>query len=119
MSVQEIFVGHPQLVARQRPSEFRYAVTRLFELYNQDTEGLTVTGVAWNGKDRTILAAGYGCYLLSDDPTRGLVCCWSIKNPFQPERIYRMDRCILYQGRHVLWGCGCVHVDAVLHVAAR
>lgn len=89
---QEIFVGHPRLLARQRPSEFRYTVTRLFELFNSETERYAVTGVAWNTKDRTILAAGYGGYLLSDDCNIGLVCCWSIKNPFQPERIYRLER---------------------------
>ena len=91
---QEIFIGHPRLVAHQKPTEFRYSVTRLFELYNPDTRGLAVTGVEWNGKDRSILAAGYGCYLLSEDNKRGLVCCWSIKNPFQPERIYRLDRSV-------------------------
>ncbi|XP_052126307.1 dynein axonemal intermediate chain 4-like [Frankliniella occidentalis] len=91
---QEIFIGHPRLLTRQKPSEFRYTVTRLFELYNQDTQGLPVTGVAWNGKDNTILAAGYGCYLLSDSSRTGLVCCWSIKNPFQPERIYRLDSAV-------------------------
>jgi WD40 repeat protein len=39
-----------------------------------------------------ILAVGYGQFLMSKEKKcGGLVCCWSVKNPSQPERLYTFD----------------------------
>lgn len=38
-----------------------------------------------------ILAVGYGQFLMSKEKKCGLVCCWSVKNPTQPERTYIFD----------------------------
>lgn len=51
------------------------------------TEGRTVTAMCWNKKNPDILAVGYGSLEFGRHDS-GLVCCWSIKNPEFPERIY-------------------------------
>lgn len=51
------------------------------------TDGRAVTAMAWNKHNPDILAVGYGSLEFGGAGT-GLVCCWSIKNPEYPERLY-------------------------------
>jgi hypothetical protein len=54
------------------------------------TRGRTVSCTSWNKKKRDIIAAGYGDFEFASKAT-GLACCWSLKNPEFPERMYELD----------------------------
>ncbi|NWV83172.1 WDR78 protein, partial [Dasyornis broadbenti] len=54
------------------------------------TSGHSVSSMAWNKKNPDLLAVGYG-ELVSQDQKKGLACCWSLKNPMWPERIFRCE----------------------------
>ncbi|XP_048833522.1 dynein axonemal intermediate chain 4 [Brienomyrus brachyistius] len=51
------------------------------------TVGQNVSSMAWNKKNPDLLAVGYGQFDLKNRKP-GLVCCWSLKNPVWPERIF-------------------------------
>nr|XP_056700737.1 dynein axonemal intermediate chain 4 [Euleptes europaea] len=52
------------------------------------TKGNNVTCMAWNKLNPDLLAVGYGTFRFKEQKT-GLACCWSLKNPTWPERIYQ------------------------------
>lgn len=54
------------------------------------TKGRNVSCLAWNKLNPDILAVGYGEFVFSEQKG-GLACCWSIKNPEYPERIFHLD----------------------------
>ncbi|KAK3755597.1 hypothetical protein QZH41_017593, partial [Actinostola sp. cb2023] len=54
------------------------------------TKGRNVSCIAWNKLNLDILAVGYGEFSYSDQKG-GLACCWSIKNPEYPERVYHLN----------------------------
>uniref|UniRef100_A0A667Z1W3 Dynein axonemal intermediate chain 4 n=1 Tax=Myripristis murdjan TaxID=586833 RepID=A0A667Z1W3_9TELE len=54
------------------------------------TKGRTISCMAWNKKNPDLLAVGYGEFDFRDQ-TPGLVCCWSLKNPTWPERVYHCN----------------------------
>jgi dynein intermediate chain 1 len=47
-----------------------------------------VTALAWSTRYFDLFAAGYGSFDFLN-PTTGLVACYSLKSPGQPERSYR------------------------------
>ncbi|XP_037833988.1 dynein intermediate chain 4, axonemal isoform X2 [Kryptolebias marmoratus] len=51
------------------------------------TKGYKATSMAWSKKNSNILAVGYIAHD-SKNPNPGLICCWSLKNPKWPERVY-------------------------------
>ncbi|XP_064387275.1 dynein axonemal intermediate chain 4-like isoform X2 [Halichondria panicea] len=51
------------------------------------TRRRNVTCMAWNKLNIDIVAVGYGDFGFRGTST-GLVCCWSLKNPQYPERIF-------------------------------
>uniref|UniRef100_A0A670YHM4 Dynein axonemal intermediate chain 4 n=1 Tax=Pseudonaja textilis TaxID=8673 RepID=A0A670YHM4_PSETE len=51
------------------------------------TKGKNVSCMAWNKLNPDLLAVGYGQFRFQEQKT-GLACCWSLKNPMWPERIY-------------------------------
>ncbi|KAF7253981.1 WD repeat-containing protein 78 [Varanus komodoensis] len=51
------------------------------------TKGNSVTCMAWNKLNPDLLAVGYGQFRYKEQK-KGLACCWSLKNPMWPERIY-------------------------------
>lgn len=53
------------------------------------SRGRSVTCTAWNKKTVDILAAGYGDFEFASEKS-GLACCWSLKNPEFPERMYKL-----------------------------
>ncbi|XP_036378497.1 WD repeat-containing protein 78 [Megalops cyprinoides] len=63
------------------------ALERLWSYTCSLTIGLNVTCMAWNKRNPDILAVGYGHFDFRDQK-HGLVCCWSLKNPMWPERIF-------------------------------
>jgi WD40 repeat protein len=55
-----------------------------------------VVSLSWNKEDGDILAAGYGSVRVSaqsppltDPAVPGIICCWSLKNPEFPARIFK------------------------------
>ncbi|NXY26918.1 WDR78 protein, partial [Atrichornis clamosus] len=54
------------------------------------TNGHGVSSMAWNKVNPDLLAVGYREFV-SKDEKKGLACCWSLKNPMWPERIFRCE----------------------------
>ncbi|KAM5268958.1 dynein axonemal intermediate chain 4 isoform 3-T3 [Hipposideros larvatus] len=61
---------------------------RLWSFSCDLTKGLNVSSLAWNKINPDLLAVGYGHFGFKEQ-RKGLACCWSIKNPMWPERIYQ------------------------------
>ncbi|XP_055885708.1 dynein axonemal intermediate chain 4-like isoform X3 [Biomphalaria glabrata] len=51
------------------------------------TKDKNVSCMAWNRVNQDLLAVGYGQWEFSAQKS-GLVCCWCIKNPEYPERVF-------------------------------
>ncbi|BFY99711.1 hypothetical protein BsWGS_02751 [Bradybaena similaris] len=51
------------------------------------TRGKNVSCMAWNKSNLDLLAVGYGQFEFTNQKP-GLVCCWCIKNPKYPERVF-------------------------------
>jgi hypothetical protein len=47
--------------------------------------------MAWNKLNNNLLAVGYGQFEYTEQKA-GLVCCWSLKNPEYPERVFRTEK---------------------------
>ncbi|XP_063143762.1 dynein axonemal intermediate chain 4 isoform X4 [Rattus norvegicus] len=61
---------------------------RLWSFSCDLTKGLNVSSLSWNKANSDLLAVGYGNFGFKEQK-RGMACCWSIKNPMWPERIYQ------------------------------
>ncbi|CAO2588279.1 Dynein axonemal intermediate chain 4, partial [Lemmus lemmus] len=61
---------------------------RLWSFACDLTKGLNVSSLSWNKANPDLLAVGYGNFGFKEQK-RGMACCWSIKNPMWPERIYQ------------------------------
>ncbi|ELK06237.1 WD repeat-containing protein 78 [Pteropus alecto] len=61
---------------------------RLWSFSCDLTKGLNVSSLSWNKINPDLLAVGYGHFGFKEQK-KGLACCWSIKNPMWPERIYQ------------------------------
>ncbi|XP_025930359.1 WD repeat-containing protein 78, partial [Apteryx rowi] len=60
-------------------------------LYTCDlTSGRSVSSMAWNKLNPDLLAVGYGEFDFKEQKN-GLVCCWSLKNPMWPERVFQCE----------------------------
>ncbi|CAL1536674.1 unnamed protein product [Lymnaea stagnalis] len=51
------------------------------------TRGKNVSCMAWNKSNPDLIAIGYGQYEFTAQKP-GLVCCWCLKNPEYPERVF-------------------------------
>ncbi|KFV62278.1 WD repeat-containing protein 78, partial [Dryobates pubescens] len=51
------------------------------------TNGYSVSSMAWSKENPDLLAVGYRT-LDFKEQKKGLACCWSLKNPMWPERIF-------------------------------
>ncbi|XP_072505877.1 dynein axonemal intermediate chain 4 isoform X3 [Notamacropus eugenii] len=60
---------------------------RLWSFSCDLTKGHNVSSMAWNKANPDLLAVGYGQFGFREQK-RGLACCWSLKNPMWPERVY-------------------------------
>ncbi|KAL5017570.1 hypothetical protein ScPMuIL_007159 [Solemya velum] len=52
------------------------------------TKGRNVSSLSWNKLNPDLIAVGYGQFEFFNQRS-GLVCCWSLKNPEFPERVYQ------------------------------
>lgn len=87
---QKAFRGLTQPDPFRLDVQFRYRLELLWSFTSDYVRGRTVTGMCWNSLNTDLLAVGYGKYFYQDRKN-GLVCCWTIKNPTQPERKYKFD----------------------------
>ncbi|XP_013413827.1 WD repeat-containing protein 78-like [Lingula anatina] len=55
------------------------------------TKGKNVSCMSWNKKNPDLIAIGYGQFEFTNQKG-GMVCCWSLKNPEFPERIYTTEQ---------------------------
>ncbi|XP_059191639.1 dynein axonemal intermediate chain 4-like [Centropristis striata] len=69
------------------------ALEHLWAFSCELTTGCNITSMAWNKKNRDLLAVGYG-YWDSTNQEQSLICCWSLKNPTWPERVFRCHSCV-------------------------
>ncbi|NWH70628.1 WDR78 protein, partial [Piaya cayana] len=51
------------------------------------THGHSVSSMTWNKVNPDLLAVGYRAFDFKEQK-KGLACCWSLKNPMWPERIF-------------------------------
>ncbi|XP_065069887.1 dynein axonemal intermediate chain 4-like isoform X2 [Rhopilema esculentum] len=85
----------------KEPSEEKEAIetkigpnlTRLWAYSCNITKGKKVNCMAWNKANQDLLAVGYGNFG-SDSNEEGLICCWSLKNPEFPERLYHLPSAV-------------------------
>ncbi|NWI00409.1 WDR78 protein, partial [Tichodroma muraria] len=77
--------------AKQSPAEGAGPSLEQLWSYRCDlTSGHSVSSMAWNKVNPDLLAVGYREFV-SQDQKKGLACCWSLKNPMWPERIFRCE----------------------------
>ncbi|XP_028666813.1 dynein axonemal intermediate chain 4 [Erpetoichthys calabaricus] len=78
----------------EEPTEVTATTTptldRLWSFSCEVTKGHNVSSMAWNKINKDLLAVGYGEFDFRDQKG-GLVCCWSLKNPMWPERVYHCE----------------------------
>ncbi|NXK12490.1 WDR78 protein, partial [Herpetotheres cachinnans] len=63
---------------------------RLWSYACELTNGHSVSSMAWSKVNPDLLAVGYGAFDFKEQK-KGLACCWSLKNPMWPERIFRCE----------------------------
>ncbi|XP_041475347.1 dynein intermediate chain 4, axonemal-like [Lytechinus variegatus] len=54
------------------------------------TKGRNVSCMAWNKGNPDLIAVGYGQFGFTEQKG-GLACCWSLKNPEYPERVFNCE----------------------------
>ncbi|XP_032627850.1 dynein axonemal intermediate chain 4 isoform X3 [Chelonoidis abingdonii] len=69
------------------------SLERLWSYTCEWTNGHNVSSMAWNKLNPDLLAVGYGQFGFQEQK-KGLACCWSLKNPMWPERIYQCDHSV-------------------------
>ncbi|XP_044585361.1 dynein axonemal intermediate chain 4-like [Cotesia glomerata] len=75
--------------------EFTYSLDLLWTHVCPEVQGRPVNCIRWSYKNSNLLAAGYGSVSEeSNDSSRGLLLIWCIKNPSQPDRVYKFDSAV-------------------------
>nr|CAD7401198.1 unnamed protein product [Timema poppensis] len=87
---QKIFKGLLPQDPLQLDIRYDYKLNHLWTFSCDAVKGRTVTSLSWNKENEDILAVGYGKFYFTEK-INGLVCCWCIKNPVQPERAFKFD----------------------------
>ncbi|NXG20726.1 WDR78 protein, partial [Grallaria varia] len=83
----------PSVLPDEKGSPEEGAAPTLEQLWSYTcdlTSSHSVSSMAWNKANPDLLAVGYR-ELHSKDQKKGLACCWSLKNPMWPERIFRCE----------------------------
>ncbi|NXV92575.1 WDR78 protein, partial [Calonectris borealis] len=66
---------------------------RLWSYVCDLTNGHSVSSMAWSKVNPDLLAVGYGAFDFKEQK-KGLACCWSLKNPMWPERIFQCEHAV-------------------------
>ncbi|KAG9277329.1 dynein axonemal intermediate chain 4 [Astyanax mexicanus] len=69
------------------------ALKHLWAFSCELTVAHNVSCMAWNKKNPDLLAVGYEQLDINDQKS-GLVCCWSLKNPQWPDRIFQCESAV-------------------------
>ncbi|XP_055484691.1 dynein axonemal intermediate chain 4 isoform X1 [Psammomys obesus] len=80
--------GEKELQINTEQSTIPANLERLWSFSCDLTKGLNVSSLSWNKANPDLLAVGYGNFGFREQK-KGMACCWSIKNPMWPERIYQ------------------------------
>ena len=61
-----------------------------------ETAGYPATSLSFNGANTNVLAVGHGDtrYNTISAKAAGFVCCWTMKNPSHPERVYKTPHAV-------------------------
>ncbi|NXS92027.1 WDR78 protein, partial [Jacana jacana] len=89
---KEVFIN-PSILSDGNKSPEEVAPPRLERLWSYMcdlTDGRGVSSMAWSKVNPDLLAVGYGAFDFKDQK-KGLACCWSLKNPMWPERVFRCE----------------------------
>ncbi|XP_070563890.1 dynein axonemal intermediate chain 4-like isoform X1 [Ptychodera flava] len=65
-------------------------IDRLWPYKCSVTKGRNVSCMSWNKANEDLLAVGYGQFGFSEQKG-GVACCWSLKNPEYPERVFHTE----------------------------
>ncbi|KFU85427.1 WD repeat-containing protein 78, partial [Chaetura pelagica] len=87
---EEAFI-HPSILAYLNMAPEETVLPSLEQLWSYQcdlTEGHSVSSMAWSKANPDLLAVGYGAFGFKEQK-EGLACCWSLKNPMWPERVFR------------------------------
>ncbi|XP_022164666.1 WD repeat-containing protein 78-like isoform X4 [Myzus persicae] len=71
---------------------YRYTLEEILQFSNDKLSNFSVTSFVWNTMNEDILAVGYGKWNDKPNGFKGAVCCWSLKNPVYPERMYEFNK---------------------------
>eukprot|EP01147_Barroeca_monosierra_P009937 gene9937-2119_t len=96
----------------------RIPLRRAWSYNCEHTKNACVLACAWNKSNPDILAVAYGFSRKPTTEQEGMICCWSIKQPEYPHRIYRTlstAMCLDFSSEHpemlaVGLACGTVAV---------
>ncbi|NXJ72081.1 WDR78 protein, partial [Rostratula benghalensis] len=66
------------------------SLERLWSYVCDLTNGHSVSSMAWSKVNPDLLAVGYGAFDFKEQK-KGLACCWSLKNPMWPERVFQCE----------------------------
>ncbi|NXN23594.1 WDR78 protein, partial [Nycticryphes semicollaris] len=69
------------------------SLERLWSYICDLTNGHSVSSMAWSKVNPDLLAVGYGAFDFKEQK-KGLACCWSLKNPMWPERIFQCEHSV-------------------------
>uniref|UniRef100_A0A8C7E8I7 Dynein axonemal intermediate chain 4 n=1 Tax=Nothoprocta perdicaria TaxID=30464 RepID=A0A8C7E8I7_NOTPE len=89
---KDVFIA-PSVLSNlnKAPEEFVPPSLELLWSYTCDlTSGRSVSSMAWNKLNPDLLAVGYGEFDFKEQKN-GLVCCWTLKNPMWPERVFHCE----------------------------
>ncbi|NWH61876.1 WDR78 protein, partial [Geococcyx californianus] len=87
---KEAFIG-PSILSDQKKTIEGTVPPRMEQLWSYTcdiTHHHSVSSIAWNKVNPDLLAVGYGAFDFKEQK-KGMACCWSLKNPMWPERIFR------------------------------
>ncbi|XP_025409164.1 WD repeat-containing protein 78-like isoform X3 [Sipha flava] len=73
---------------------YRYTLEEILQFSNDKFMNFSITSLVWNNTNEDIFAVGYS-KRNRESQDAGAVCCWSLKNPVYPEKIYEFDKPIL------------------------
>ncbi|XP_037621977.1 dynein intermediate chain 4, axonemal-like [Sebastes umbrosus] len=77
----------PEAEEQSEESSSTPTLERLWAFSCELTRGCNITSMAWNKENQDLLAVSYDdCTSCNNKP--GLICCWTLKNPTWPERVF-------------------------------
>ncbi|NXP52962.1 WDR78 protein, partial [Heliornis fulica] len=92
---KEVFID-PSVLPDLNKTPGEIVAPRLERLWSYTcdlTTGCSVSCMAWSKVNPDLLAVGYGAFDCKEQK-KGLACCWSLKNPMWPERLFQCEHSV-------------------------